>query len=79
MGNISMSDFGRMVTSSVSFKMPNERYVFLDSFEAQNLSGKLTIHELKVSNCQAIIEQNLNFYNFLDLFYCSKVYKYVFM
>ena len=68
-----------MVTSSVTFKMPNERYVFLDSFDAQNVSGKLTIHELWASNFQAIIEQSFTFYNFLDLFYRSNVYKYFFM
>ena len=43
----------------------------LDSFDAQNISCSLTIHELWASNLQADIGQNLIFYNYLDLIYCS--------
>ena len=50
---ISMTDFGRMVTSSVGFKMPNERYESLDSFNGPNVSGNLTIHDLWASNYKA--------------------------
>ena len=56
---ISMTDFGRMVTSSVGFKMPNERYESLDSFNGPNVSGNLTIHDLWASNYKADYKEKL--------------------